>query len=311
MGVIGTPQYMSPEQAGGRWQDVGPASDTYSLGATLYAILTGRTAFPARDMAEVLHKVREGDFAAPMQVKPEVPPALEAICLKAMAFDAADRYPTALDLAADVERWLADEPVSAYRETPRARLARWSRRHRSLVRAAEASLVVGLVASAALAYQQSRSAGRERSIATLAQGRLVQVEKANELLASIFGDLDPQSKDRDDKALREIMGDRLKRVATQLEGEAIGDRETVAKLQGTLGKSLLYLGFRDEATALFARAERTRVATLGVDHPDTLSSRNNLATAYAAQGRYSEAVAMHEANLRDPWQSSGRTIATP
>jgi serine/threonine protein kinase len=128
MGVaIGTPAYMSPEQASGRQDLLGPASDVYSLGATLYHLLTGKAAFQGRDVWRVLQQVQEGDFAAPRRVNRKVPAGLEAICLKAMRRERAKRYASALALAKDVERWLADEPVVARREPWRERILRFCR----------------------------------------------------------------------------------------------------------------------------------------------------------------------------------------
>jgi tetratricopeptide (TPR) repeat protein len=129
----GTPAYMSPEQAAGRWDVIGPTSDVYSLGATLYHLLTGRAPFTGSSPAEVLQGVKRGDLAPPRQVKPAVPRPLEAVCRKALAPRPEDRYGTAVELAAEVERWLADEPVRAYPEPLRVRARRWARRHRPLV----------------------------------------------------------------------------------------------------------------------------------------------------------------------------------
>jgi serine/threonine-protein kinase len=127
--VIGTPAYMSPEQAAG-WLDLlGPASDIYSLGATLYALLTGTAPFDESDKVELLQQVQRGAWLTPRQVKANTPAALDAICRKAMAPKPQDRYVTALALAADVEHWLADEPVTAYREPWTVRSGRWLRRH--------------------------------------------------------------------------------------------------------------------------------------------------------------------------------------
>jgi serine/threonine-protein kinase len=150
---------MSPEQAAGRLDLLGPASDVYSLGASLYAVLTGQAPFPERDKAEVLEKVRTGDFLRPRQVKGSVPAALEAICLKAMALEPTDRYVTPTALAVDVEHWLADEPVSAYGEPWPVRAGRWMRRHRTAVAAAAAALLVAAV-SLALATVQLGTANR-------------------------------------------------------------------------------------------------------------------------------------------------------
>jgi tetratricopeptide (TPR) repeat protein/tRNA A-37 threonylcarbamoyl transferase component Bud32 len=140
--AIGTPAYMAPEQAAGRLDRLGPASDVYSLGATLYCLLTGRAPFTKDDGGAVLQKVQRGEFAPPRQVKGSVPPALEAICLKAMAMRPQERYPSPQALADDLEHWLADEPVRAYREPLGARLGRWRRRHRVLVTGLTVALVV-------------------------------------------------------------------------------------------------------------------------------------------------------------------------
>jgi serine/threonine-protein kinase len=113
---VGTPAFASPEQAAGRLDQLGPASDVYSLGAMLYCLLTGQAPFAAGALEVVLQRVQNGEFPPPRQVKRSVPAALEAICLKAMAREPAERYATARALAEDVQRWLADEPVSAWRE---------------------------------------------------------------------------------------------------------------------------------------------------------------------------------------------------
>jgi WD40 repeat protein/serine/threonine protein kinase len=143
--AMGTPQYMSPEQAAGRLDDLGPASDVYSLGATLYTLVTGRVPYEGADAAAVLEDVRKGDFLRPRQKVPSVPPPLEAICLKAMALDPRDRYQNPRGLADDIEHWLADEPVSVYHESPRERLGRWARRHQSSVLAGAAALAAVVV----------------------------------------------------------------------------------------------------------------------------------------------------------------------
>jgi serine/threonine-protein kinase len=131
--AIGTPAYMSPEQAAGRWDVVGPAADVYSLGATLYHLLTGRPPFQGSDRFAIVAAVQRGAYPPPRQVKRDVPAALAAVCQKALALDPERRYATALALAADVEHWLADEPVSAHREPLPARLGRWGRRHPTLL----------------------------------------------------------------------------------------------------------------------------------------------------------------------------------
>jgi tetratricopeptide (TPR) repeat protein/tRNA A-37 threonylcarbamoyl transferase component Bud32 len=143
--ALGTPQYMPPEQAAGRLDLLGPASDVYSLGATFYCLLTGQAPFKNTEDGQVLQQVQRGQFRRPRQVQRTVPPPLEAICLKAMALRPKDRYASAKALADDVEHWLADEPVSAWPEPLRVRAGRWVRRHRTLVTAAAATLLAVLV----------------------------------------------------------------------------------------------------------------------------------------------------------------------
>src|SRR6516165_3680893 len=92
--AFGTPPFMSPEQAAGRLDQLGPASDVYSLGATLYTLLTGQAPVEEEDVGLILTKVARGDFPPVRQIKPDVDPALEAICLKAMALNPCDRYPS-------------------------------------------------------------------------------------------------------------------------------------------------------------------------------------------------------------------------
>jgi serine/threonine protein kinase len=137
--AVGTPAFMSPEQAEGRLEQLGPSSDVYSLGATLYVILTGRPPVQGADTPDVLTRVRAGNWPPPRAVQPEVAPALQAICLKAMALRPDERYGTALELAADIERWLADEPVTAWREPWSVQARRWVSRRRTLVASAAAS----------------------------------------------------------------------------------------------------------------------------------------------------------------------------
>jgi serine/threonine-protein kinase len=166
--ALGTPAFMSPEQAEGRLNELGPATDIYSLGATLYVLLTGRPPFGGQGRQEVLDRVQRGEFSAPRQVKSDVPPALDAVCRKAMARGPADRYPTALDLAADVEHWLADEPAVAYPDPWGVRLARWARRHRTAVVAAGvflASAVVALASSTALVWREQQKTAEQKRVA--------------------------------------------------------------------------------------------------------------------------------------------------
>ena len=161
---IGTPAYASPEQVSGAWDRLGPASDVYGLGATLYALLTGRAPVEANDLGEVIGRVQRGEIPPPRSIDPTLPRPLEAICRKAMATDPADRYDLARALAKDVTRWLDDEPVAAYREPISVRVGRWMRRHRTAMIGAAATALVGLVGLAAVAGVLSWS-NRELKVA--------------------------------------------------------------------------------------------------------------------------------------------------
>jgi WD40 repeat protein/tRNA A-37 threonylcarbamoyl transferase component Bud32 len=144
--ALGTPQFMSPEQAAGQHDQLGPASDVYSLGATLYCLLTGRPPYEGNDVWAILERLRQGESPPPPRsVNRNVPRALDAICRKAMTRAVEARYSSARALADDLEHWLADEPVSAYRAPWHERLARWARRHRTWVTGAAALLLTAVV----------------------------------------------------------------------------------------------------------------------------------------------------------------------
>lgn len=174
-GVIkGTIPYMSPEQALGR-SELGKTSDVYSLGAILCELLSGQRAFtsdaktPEKRKTALLALVQKGQFRSPRELNPTVPPALDAICRKAMSFEMTDRYQSATELAEDIEHWLADEPVRAYPEPWTARVSRWGRRHRAAVVGAVVflvSAVVCLAVTAALVAAAHWETEKQRRIAT-------------------------------------------------------------------------------------------------------------------------------------------------
>jgi formylglycine-generating enzyme required for sulfatase activity/serine/threonine protein kinase len=150
--VLGTIAYMSPEQANDSGGPLGTASDVYSLGATLYHILSGRAPIEKADKYTMLSCARRGEFLRPRQVNQRVPAALEAICLRAMSYGPKDRYPSPRALANDIEHWLADEPVSAWKEPWPLRTRRWVARHRTPVASAAAALAVAALAIGYLLY---------------------------------------------------------------------------------------------------------------------------------------------------------------
>jgi serine/threonine-protein kinase len=155
--ALGTPAFMAPEQARGRIDQIGKHTDVYGLGAILYEILAGRAPFEGHSLEEVLRQVRDEQPTPPRESWKRVPRALEAICLKAMAKEPADRYASAADIASDIRHWLANEPVSAYREPRIVAMQRWVSRHRTSMTAAAAAVVVAALGLGALALAEARA----------------------------------------------------------------------------------------------------------------------------------------------------------
>ena len=166
--ALGTPAYMSPEQARGDLEQLGPCSDVYSLGATLYCLLTGKPPQVGNDISEVLRKAQRAEFTPPRQIDPAIDKALEAVCLKAMALKPEDRYASSRALAEDVERWMADEPVSAWAEPWMQKLLRWLNRHRTGVTGPAAAVLAGLVGLSAVLAVQTRANAQLSELATSA-----------------------------------------------------------------------------------------------------------------------------------------------
>jgi eukaryotic-like serine/threonine-protein kinase len=171
--ALGTPTYMSPEQAAGDLEHLGPQSDVYSLGAILYCLLTGKPPLEGDDIGELLRRAQRGEVTPPRQLDPSIDKALEAICLKAMATRSEDRYVSCRELAEDVERWMADEPVAAWREPWTRTLLRWLTRHRTGVTGAAAAVLVGVVGlSGVIAVQAMASTRLSASLARETNARL-------------------------------------------------------------------------------------------------------------------------------------------
>ncbi len=171
--ALGTPSYMAPEQAEGRLDQIGPRTDIYGLGASLFELLVGHPPHKGENTEATLDKIIKGQTPRARAADPTVPAALDAICAKAMAKSPDDRFAKASDVADDINRWLDDEPVSVYRDPPLERAARWARRHRTWTRAAAAALVaISLVASGAtILVNHARTA--EAAAKTTAQNALV------------------------------------------------------------------------------------------------------------------------------------------
>ena len=161
--VLGTPAYMAPEQAEGRQADIGVATDVYALGATLYALLTGRPPYCGGSELQTLRLITEGSLPPPRRIRPCTPSDLEAICLKCLDPEPGRRYHSARDLADDLTAYLEQRPIQARPCGPLKRALKWSRR-RPLVAALAASLLVSMTLGLATAsWQWLRAEGHRET----------------------------------------------------------------------------------------------------------------------------------------------------
>jgi serine/threonine protein kinase/Flp pilus assembly protein TadD len=161
--LIGTLRYMSPEQALAKRMVLDHRTDIYSLGITLYELLTLRPAFGGNDRQELLRQVAFEEPARPRRQNKAIPAELETIVLKAMEKRPQDRYASAQSLADDLRHWLEDRPIRARRPSLAQRLARWSRRHKPQVAGVAAALVMGLVVLAGSIGWVARDAAARRT----------------------------------------------------------------------------------------------------------------------------------------------------
>ena len=169
--VMGTPSYMPPEQAAGRVEEIGPLSDVYSLGALLYATLTGRPPFQSANAMETLKQVLDREPVAPRALNPAVDRDLETICLKCLEKEASNRYATADDLAEDLRRYGQGLPISA---RPMGRLAkafRWCRRNKSVTAVIIMAAILTVASPIVAAVQFDLREQAEKNLALFKQER--------------------------------------------------------------------------------------------------------------------------------------------
>jgi len=143
--ILGTPDYMSPEQAAGRQDIVGPAGDIFSLGAMLYEMITGRTPFRGSNLSEILSNILQKDPEPPSRLNPRVPPDLETICLKCLEKRPDRRYATADALAKDLGHFLDHEAISARPVEASRRFTDWLMRHPQILAALASGVLLALV----------------------------------------------------------------------------------------------------------------------------------------------------------------------
>ncbi|HWE36980.1 MAG TPA: serine/threonine-protein kinase [Isosphaeraceae bacterium] len=288
--ILGTPAYMAPEQADGRLDEIDSRTDIYGLGAILYEVLAGRPPFTASKLTELLEMVRDRAAEPPGKLNPGAPPALGAVCLKALAKKPADRYATATELADEVRRWLADEPVLAYPEPFARRAWRWAKRHRTAVAAAGA-----LAASAVVALGVGNVLiARERDEARL------QRQQARQAVDDMYtGVAEQWLEDRHDPLQRQFLEKALHYYENFTRQDA---REPQVRLER--GRAFLRLadirrklGQNVEARQSYARAVEV-LGALAADRPGLRDARHHLARA---QGR----LAVHLVGLGDYADAEG------
>ncbi|GMU59129.1 MAG: hypothetical protein AMXMBFR34_08920 [Myxococcaceae bacterium] len=212
-GPVGTPSYMSPEQAWGEREQIDAKSDVWGLGALLFELLCGRAPFVGASPWDVLADVRSQSAPKVASVCPDAPPELAAICDRALERKKEDRYEDAEAMAKDLEAWLSGQRVSAYEYTPRVVLGRLLKRHRALSGVAVAALA-GLVALAAVtAVRVRRERDEARAMATFflkdvreelkrsTQSAAVLDQLSRSALEVYAANLDLESGPRDDRLL--------------------------------------------------------------------------------------------------------------
>jgi WD40 repeat protein len=175
--VMGTPSYMAPEQAAGRNREVGPPADIYALGAVLYDLVTGRPPFKAESVMDTLQQVLSLEPAPPRRLNPKVPRDLETICLKCLEKELGRRYASAGDLADELRRFLAGEPIKARPLGALGRGVKWAKRRPALAAmtaAACAAAVAALALAGGLWYNAEKRAAAVRTLGE-AEGKLLEV----------------------------------------------------------------------------------------------------------------------------------------
>ncbi len=187
----GTVQYAPPEQLRGELNALCPASDVFSLGAILHDILAGKPIVEgSRDLDEVITQISKLGSEGGLRVANGIPQSLVAICRKALAFDAADRYSSVSDFTKELQNWLDDQPLEALPDSIAMRIGRWMRNHRSTVSAAIASLALVTLGSVAMYFFVADQAKTERKLRLVADLRKEEAEQANkELVAAAVTNL--------------------------------------------------------------------------------------------------------------------------
>jgi serine/threonine protein kinase/tetratricopeptide (TPR) repeat protein len=281
--IVGTLEYMSPEQVLGDPLEVDTRSDVYSLGVILYELLSGRLPYDVshRQLPEAVQTIREAEPESLSSISRNYRGDIETLVRKALEKDKSRRYTSAADLGADIQRYLDDEPITARRPTTGYQLQKLAKRHRSLVAGSGAVLVVllgGIAVSTWMAVRASRAEAEARAVSDFLQ---------NDLLtqASASAQAHPGTKPDPDLKVRTALDRAAGRITQKFGGQPLVE----ASLQQTIGNAYIDLGLYPEAEKHMGRALDLRRHSLGEDHRDTLSAMNDLEMLYRNEAMYAQA----------------------
>ena len=304
--LIGTLAYMSPEQVAGDPQALDIRSDVYSLGVILYELLAGGLPYEVhqKPLHEAVEIIREDDPAPLSSIHRSYRGDVETIAAKALEKDKTRRYASAADLAADIRRYLADEPILARPPSAGYQLQKLARRHKGLVLGTAAVFLVlaaGVVASTVELVRARTEKRRADTEAATAQA--VNDFLQNDLLAQAGARAQSGPGAKPDRDLK--VRTALDRAAARIAGKFQRQPEVEAAIRETIGQTYMDLGLFPEANQQLDRALALYRRVLGAENPKTLRTMSRLGSVASNQGRYPESERLLSSALKTQRQVLG------